>query len=120
MCQGQSPVLVRPMIRSAASTKSSYLRQCSQSFGRAPTPDRVQDPRGVVLAIAAAEPAHRPLAPGDRDAEEQEADDIGDHEGAAAVVDGLPGKAEEIAQPDGGAGHRQHDAELRAPVFPLR
>ena len=74
------------------------------------------DGRRRVESLAPAVAAHGPLGPADGDAQQQERDEVGDHEGAAAVGGGIAGKAQEVAQPDGRAGHRQDDAQAGAPL----
>ena len=61
--------------------------------------------------------ADAPLDPHQRDADEEERDEVGDHEGAAAVLDGLPREAEEVAETDGVARHGQDQADAGAPGF---
>jgi hypothetical protein len=62
--------------------------------------------------LLAAVASHRPLGPADRDAEQEERAEVGDHEGAATVLGRLAGETEEVAQSDGGAGHGEDHAEL--------
>ena len=61
--------------------------------------------------------AHAPLDPHQRDADEEEGDEVGDHEGPAAVLDRLPREAEEVAEADGVARHGQDQADAGAPGF---
>ena len=69
------------------------------------------------MAELAAVTADRPLDPEQRDAHQDERDEIRDEEGAAAVLGGLSGEAEEVAETDGVARHRQHEPDARAPAL---
>ena len=77
----------------------------------------MEDARRGVEPARAAEATERPLHPADGQPDEQERDEVGDEEGAAAGL-GMgdePGEPEEVAQADGAAGDGHDDAELRAP-----
>ena len=80
---------------------------------------QAHDRRCGVEALAAAVPPHGPFGPADRNAEQQKRNEIGDEEGAAAVLCGVTRKAQEIAEPDGRPGHRQDDTEPGTPGLPV-
>ena len=69
------------------------------------------------MAEAAPVTPDSPLHPHQRYPEKQEADEIGDHEGAATVLSGLHGKAQEVAEADGVPGHGQNQADSCTPAF---
>ena len=84
--------------------------------GSAAFPDGPEDTRAGVVAALAPETAHRPFRPGDRQADEQQGDEIGDEEGSAVVFGGEAGEAEEVAEADGTASNGEDDAEGGAPA----
>ena len=59
--------------------------------------------------------AQRPLRPTDRNPENEERNEIGEHERAAAVLGGQAGKAQKISETDSAAGHGENHAQARAP-----
>ena len=69
------------------------------------------------MAPEAAVPPHAPLDPHERNAHEEERDEVRDHERAAAVLDRLPGEAKEVAEADGVAGHGEDQPDARAPLL---
>jgi hypothetical protein len=69
------------------------------------------------VAVGPAHAADRPFDPHHGNAQEQEGDEIGDHEGPAAVGRGLDRETKEVAQADGVAGHGQDEADARAPLL---
>ena len=73
---------------SAPKTRETRLRQTTLKM-----------PGGGVEAVAAAVAAEGPLDPADRDAEDQQRDEVGDHEGAAAVQRRAPGKRRKLPRP---------------------
>ena len=68
-------------------------------------------------AEAAALAADGPFHPAQRDTQQQESHEIGNHEGAAAILGGQAGEAKEIAEADSAAGHGQHGSEIGGPEF---
>ncbi len=71
--------------------------------------EAIEHPRGRVVSEPSAVAADGPLHPQERDADQDERDEVRKQEGAAAVLRGLRGKAEEIAEADGVSGHRQDE-----------
>ncbi len=69
------------------------------------------------MAVGAAVAADAPLDPHHRDPQQQERDEVGDHEGAAAVLGGLHREAQEVAEADRVAGHRQDQSDARSPAL---
>ena len=78
---------------------------------------RTHDRRRGVEALAATVAAHRPFGPSDRDAEEDQRREVGDHERAAAVVGRLPREAQEVAESDRGARDSEDHPEAAAPFL---
>ena len=77
----------------------------------------VEDAGGGVAAQRAALAADGPLYPAQGDTQQQEGGEVGNHEGAAAVLGCQAGEAQEITEPDGAAGHSQYYAQVGVPVF---
>ena len=69
------------------------------------------------MGVAAAVAAHGPLYPAERDTEDDERDKIRDHEGPAAILADLAGKAQEIAESDSAAGNGEDNTDPSTPVF---
>ena len=61
--------------------------------------------------------ADGPFHPAEGNAQQQECCEIGNHEGAAAVLGGKTGKAQEVAEADSAAGHGQHGSDVGGPEF---
>jgi len=68
---------------------------------------------GIAPAIA----AHGPFDPAQGNTEQQERDEIGDHESAAAVLADLAGKAQKITEADGAAGNGENNTQASSPIF---
>ena len=68
-------------------------------------------------AEGAAFTADGPFYPAERNAEQQEGGEIGNHEGTAAVLRCEAGKAQEIAEADGAASHGKHGSDVGGPEF---
>ena len=92
----------------------------AEVLGERVPPQRREHPRHVSLAVAPAVPSDPPLDPHQRDAEQQQGDEVGDHERATAVGGSLPREAEEVAEPDRVSRHREDQAEPRSPVLVRR
>ncbi len=89
----------------------------AEVLGRGVLPDGGEHAGHVALAVAPAVAPDAPLDPHQRDAEQQEGGEVRDHERAAAVGGGLPGEAEEVAEPDGVAGHGEDEPDAAPPGF---
>ena len=89
----------------------------SQIFPRGGAGYQRKDGGGGVPAHAPASAADGPLHPAERDTQQKKGREVGNHEGAAAVLGGQPGKTKKITEADGAAGHSQHDTEVGVPVF---
>ncbi len=92
----------------------------AEVLGERVPPQHREHPRHVPLAVAPAVPADPPLDPHQRDAEQQQRDEVRDHERAAAVGGGLPREAEEVAEPDRVPRHREDQPEPRPPALVRR
>ena len=68
-------------------------------------------------AEAAAFAADGPFHPAQRYTQQQECHEIGNHEGAPAILGCEPGEAQEITEADSAAGHSQHGSEIGGPEF---
>ena len=79
--------------------------------------DEVEDAGGGVATQCAALAADGPFHPAQGDTQQQEGGEVGNHEGAAAVLGCQAGEAQEITEPDGAAGHSQYYAQVGVPVF---
>ena len=90
--------------------------QDAQVGGGAAFPDGAEDPRAGVEAALAPEAAHGPFRPGDRQADEQQGNEVGNEKGSAVVLGGEAGEAEEVAEADGAAGDGEDDTEGGAPA----
>jgi hypothetical protein len=62
------------------------------------------------------EAAHGPFRPGDRQADEQQGNKVGNEKGSAVIFGGKAGEAEEVAEADGAAGDGEDDTEGGAPA----
>ena len=61
--------------------------------------------------------ADGPFHPAERNAQQQEGGEVGNHEGAAAVLGCEAGKAQEITEADGAASHGKHGSDVGGPEF---
>jgi hypothetical protein len=59
----------------------------------------------------------RPFGPTDGNAQDDEGNEIGEHEGSAAVLRGQTGEAQKISEANGAARNRQNNTETRTPAF---
>ena len=78
-------------------------------------PEELEDPRHRAVPLVSAEASHRELRPHERDADEDERDEVGNHEGAAAVARRLHGESQEVAEADGVSRERENQTDLRSP-----
>ncbi len=79
--------------------------------------DGVEDTWAGVIAFLAGVAAEGPFCPADGDTEDEEGEEIGDHEGAAAVLGGEAWEAEEVAEAHGAAGDCEDDTHAGGPAF---
>ena len=70
----------------------------AEVFAYGTSDDGLKDAGAGVESALAAISAHRPLHPADGNANDNERDEVGDHEGAPAVFCSLAGESEEVAQ----------------------
>ncbi len=82
-----------------------------------PVGEHVEHPGHRAVAVPSSEPPHAPFDPHQRDAEQDERDEVRDHERPAAVLRRLNREAEEVAETDGVARHGEHEADPRAPLL---
>ena len=75
----------------------------------------MEDAGRRAVSEPAAVTAERPLNPHQRQAKEEQRDQIGNHKSPAAVDSGLGRKPEKISQPDGRTGHRHDDPQTGTP-----
>ena len=80
-------------------------------------PDGREHSGDVALPVTPPVAPDPPLDPHQRNAEEHERDEVGDHEGAATVGRGLPRKAQKVAEADGVPRHRQDQADAAPPCL---
>ena len=71
------------------------------------------------MSIATSKSTLSPFQPHHRNPYEKVGDEVGYHEGAAAVPNGASRKAKEVTEPYCVACHRQNQANPRCPSFPL-
>jgi hypothetical protein len=71
------------------------------------------------MAARSAETAHRPLAPRQRDSEQEKGNEVGDDEGAPAVLGRLHGEPQEVPESHGRPRHGENHTDARCPHFPL-
>jgi hypothetical protein len=64
-----------------------------------------------VVPVLAAEAAHRPLDPDQRQAHDEQGHEIGNQKGTAAIRSRLRRKSQEVPKTYGIAGHGQHQAK---------
>ena len=80
-------------------------------------PERGEHARQVSLAIPSAVAANAPLDPHERDAEEQQGDEVRDHVRAATVGGGLTRKPKEVAETDRITRHGENETDTTTPGF---
>jgi hypothetical protein len=59
---------------------------------------------------------HRPFRPTDRQGEQEQRTDVGNHERSPSVGGSLAGEAQEISEPDSRSRHGQDHSHPRAPL----
>ena len=72
------------------------------------------------MALRAAVTPERPLGPTERNAQEEQGGEVGEHERPAAVLGRLARKAQEVPQADRRSGDRHDHADARFPTLDLR
>jgi len=80
-------------------------------------PDGVENAGRGAVAEAAAVASKRPLDPHQRDAEQEQRDQVWNHERPATIDGRLGGKTQKISQPHRRAGDRHDDRQPRTPVL---
>ena len=81
--------------------------------------DDVERARGGAVALPARIAAECPFHPRERDAQQEEGDEVGDDECATAVGGRLYGESKEVAEPDRRTGDSEDDSNLGTPVFTI-
>ena len=81
--------------------------------------NELEDGGRTVATQNAAAAADGPFHPAERETQQQEAAEIGHHEGTAAVLGGQAGETQEVTETDGAAGYGQHHTEVCFPVVCL-
>ena len=81
--------------------------------------DDVERARGSAVVVAARVAPEGPFHPGERDAQKEECDEVGNDKCAAAVGGRLYGESEEVAKPDCRTRDSEDDSYLGAPVFTI-
>ena len=81
--------------------------------------DDVERARGSAVALPARVAAECPFHPRERDAQQEEGDEVGDDECATAVSGCLYRESKEVAEPDCRTGDSEDDSYFGAPVFTI-
>ena len=117
-CQGAEEVLQGPAGDDRVVAEDEKAGGDGEPAGEAP----VRGGRGALVGghrIALGAAAERQFGDHDGRADQGDADQVDDEKGAAAVLPGDVGEPPDVAQTDGGADGRQHEAPSRGPGLPL-